>query len=530
MYNLKSTEKIKIQSSGHIYRYIHSAEIVEKISNYKLENKKSITQILTINGISFFDLFTSELACYHFPQAFLKKKSHYFLFHKIKFYLLNIFFSIKCIINSVLPKNKADYILPQKAIFLLSFTNRMYIDILHPLSIELNKNKNNSLVFLLEDNIQSAEDLNIRDAIYYNLLKGYNRKIYKETILLRNELKKAINQINIEKCVNDVLTDAEQEYLLFFTDLLKRFLNIYIPNIVKHVVIARNMLEKYNPTILISPDTADSKARIFAILAKKINIPYLEIQFGLAGDEAVEWKFSLANLIAVWGESSRQTIAKQLGSDEKLVITGSPRHDFLKNCNLTNTFRNLTGNKKIILLASTYHFKETNHVDISILKSMQLAISEAARINSNIFLIIKPHPHENVDETKDLFKSNSNSLFLDKNSDIRLAILNCDAFISYGSTSTIDAMIADKLVICPVFPGWDFSSDIFKNSGATLNPNNKIELFEIFNNINNDTFLEQYKNIFKKSRIFLKNYVYKSDGNGSKRIIDAIKNTFLLDI
>jgi len=529
MHKLKSTTKNIIHSTDSFYRYNHSAELVEKISNYKLKNKKSISQILTINGISFLDIFTSELAHYHFPQAFLKKKLNYFLLKKIKFEFVNIFFRIKYFIKSIVFDDN-NSILPTKAIFLLSFTNRMYVDILHPLAIELNKKKNNQLVFLFDDTIQSIKDLNISEAIYYNILNSFNKEIHKESSFLLNELKKCIDEINIEECVNNILTNHEHEYKIFFTDLLKRFFYIYMPNIVKQVVISRYLLEKHKPTIIISPDTADSKARIFAILANKYNIPYLEIQFGLAGEEAVEWKFSLANLIAVWGETSRQAISKHLGSDQKLVITGSPRHDFIKNNISNNNFINLSGNKKIILLASTYHFKETNHVDISILKTMQLAISESAQIHNNIFLIIKPHPHENVEETKELFKSNINSLFLDKDSDIRSAILNCDAFISYGSTSTIDAMIADKLVICPMFPGWDFNSDIFKNSGAILNPNNKQELFDIFNNINNDTYINQYKSVFKESGKFLEKYVYKTDGNGSKRIIDSIKNTFLLDI
>jgi hypothetical protein len=525
--NLKKSNNI--QSSDLVYRHNHSADLVKKISNYKLENNKTISQNLTINGISFFDIFTAELAHYHFPQVFLKKKLNYFFLKKIKHDIKLFFFKKNNLIDTKTQRNK-DFNLPQRGVFLLGFTNRMYVDILHPLALELNKNKNNSLVFLFEKTREYLKDLKISNAVYYNLNYCNNNKIRKDSINLIIELNKAINDINIDQCLNNILTEDDLEYLIFFKNLLKRFFYIYIPSIVKDVVIAQYMLEKYKPKILISPDTADSKARIFAILAKNYNIPYLEIQFGLAGEEAVEWKFSLANLIAVWGQSSQHAISKQLGNDQNIVVTGSPRHDFIKNYNSNNLFKNLTVNKKVILLASTYHFKESNHVDVSILRSMQLAISDAAKNNSNIFLIIKPHPHENEQETKLLFKDINNSLFLDKNSDIRSAILHCDAFISYGSTSTIDAMIANKLIICPVFDGWDFSSDFFKNSDATLNPTNEKEISEIFNNINNETYLELYKDIFTKNKKFLDKVVYKSDGNGSKRIIHAINNKFNLNI
>ena len=528
--NSKSNKTINRIKENFVYRCNLSADLVEKFLKYKVDNNKDIKEILTIDEISFLDIFTSELAHYHFPHAFLKKKSHHFLIYKIKSILSNKILFLKSFFQFYLTFKKENILLPQNSVFLLSFTNKMYIDILHPLASKLTNSNIKPPIFLLSDNMQLNEDLKINDAIYYNISHLYNKKINLEVSILRKKLIKSISKIDIDKCLKSILTEDEIVYFPYFKNLLQRFLYIYIPNIVKKVIIARNLLEDQYPSIVISPDTADVNTRIFAILAKCKKIPYIEIQFGLAGEEAVEWRFSLANLITVWGETSRLAIMKQLGSDKKLIITGSPRHDFIENYKPSNELRSLTRNKKIVLLASTYHYKENNHVDISILRSMQSAISEAAQLNSNIFLIIKPHPHENVEETKALFKSNYNSLFLDKNSDIRKVILNCDVFISYGSTSTIDAIIANKLIICPVFHGWDFSSDIFKSSGATLNPQNKIQLIDIFKNINNDTYLDAYKQIYENRENFLKEFVYKTDGNGSKRIIDAIKHTFLLDI
>jgi hypothetical protein len=530
MIKSESNKTINIIREDFVYRCNLSANLVERFLEYNVDNTKNIKQILTIDDISFLDIFTSELAHYHFPQAFLKKKSHHFLIYKIKSFFTNKLLFVKSLFNFLLSLKKENIFLPQKSVFLLSFTNRMYVDILHPLATKLNNTKKKSTIFLFNDNLQLDEDLKLNDAIYYNITQLDIKKNNLEVSILRNKLIKSISKIDIDKCLKSILTKDEIVYFPYFKNLIQRFLYIYIPNIVKKVIITRNLLENQNPSIIISPDTADVNSRIFAILAKSKKIPYVEIQFGLAGEEAVEWRFSLANLIMVWGETSKLAISKQLGSDKKLIITGSPRHDFIKNYKPTNEFNSLTRNKKVVLLASTYHYKENNHVDISILRSMQLAISEAAQLNKNIFLIIKPHPHENVEETKALFKSNYNSLLLDKNTDIRKVILNCDVFISYGSTSTIDAIIANKLIICPIFQGWDFSSDIFKNSGATLNPQNNLEIIDIFKNINNGTYLDRYKSIYKNRLNFLEELAYKTDGNSSKRIIDVINNSFMLNI
>jgi hypothetical protein len=258
-----------------------------------------------------------------------------------------------------------------------------------------------------------------------------------------------------------------------------------------------------------------------------MDIPCIDIQFGLAGEEAVEWRFLLANYAAVWGDSSKEALLKQKVRRDRIKVTGSPRHDLLINKNLGNLYAErkqlgIPESSAIILLASTYHFKSTNHVDINILHSMQSAISSAVAKTPGITLIVKPHPHENVRETRKIFGNCSNVIFVNKNSDIKSYITLCDAFISYGSTSTIDALIAGKFTICPIFPGWLFSSDIFKESGAVFVPETGEEIEKILLAISNGTYLAIKQDLESARQIFLNKYVYKPDGNASSRIAALI--------
>jgi hypothetical protein len=266
---------------------------------------------------------------------------------------------------------------------------------------------------------------------------------------------------------------------------------------------------------------------VFSFLANKYNVPSLDIQFGLAGEEAVEWRFLLSDKVAVWGDSSKEAILKQKISENKIVLTGSPRYDLLiqpdlKKILTKKKFLNIPSTAKIVLLASTYHFKKTNHADISVLKEMQISISEAIKKTDNIILIVKPHPHENVKETRAFFSKSKKIIFVNKDSDIRELIHLCDVFISYGSTTTIDALIAKKLIICPIFPGWSFSSDIFRDSGVSLNPVSKEEILSLFKSISDNSFLLIKEKLSFSRHLFLKNYIKNYNEPAAKNISELV--------
>ena len=55
----------------------YSANLVQKFGEYKFENGKSLVELLTINGISFWDLITSELAQTHFPIVLSTKRRNH---------------------------------------------------------------------------------------------------------------------------------------------------------------------------------------------------------------------------------------------------------------------------------------------------------------------------------------------------------------------------------------------------------------------------------------------------------------------
>lgn len=516
--------------SNLVYRLNHSADLVDKISKYKLNDGRSLTELFTIDGVSYFDFFTAELAHVHVPQVFLSKKDDSQLFEFFFPSLLKIrdsIYEISNIFNSISQISETS--VEQNSIVLLGFTNRMFVDILQPLIPKINERFNGKLIILLDNDLPATNNIFFHEAEIKHI-RNFNNK--NSSLFLRNIKRKlldAAREINLNMLLLDVLPSNDLIFLIKIKNLLNRVIYGYMQNSIKYVFPVNQFISKYNPALIISPDTADSRTRLISIIAKKNSIPNLEIQFGLAGDEAVEWRFSKADKIAVWGESSQDAMLKQSVNKDKIVLTGSPRHDILFSKqfdNLNLKLPQIPANHKIILLASTYNFKDKNHADISVLKSMQLSIGNAVTNIDNIFLLIKPHPHEDVNETISFYPKSSKIYFLNKDEDIKRFIPLCDAFISYGSTATIDALIAGKLTVCPIFDGWSFSSDIFKNSGATLNPRNDLELFEIFKTISSgshDVYLNKISN-FRK--LFLQHYIYRIDSKSSERIVDLSLKMF----
>jgi hypothetical protein len=527
--DLQNNKRDKLHSDV-VYRLNYSADLVEKIGSYIFSDGTTMRTKLTVEGISFWDFFTAELAHIHIPQVFLSEKNiKNALFELIKPELLKYKYKYKLqhLLSSKSGSGNHNFGPQEKNLLFLGYSNRMYADILFPLIKELKKDDRYSLTVLMDNKLQSLDAYSIDGCAYNFIWSDFGVDEFKRAKILNSKLQSAIKEIQIDNLLRDVLTKSDLKYYSEFKNLFDRLFRAYIPRVVNYVIATKYILKQQKPLIIISPDTADSRTRVFSFLANKYNVPSLDIQFGLAGEEAVEWRFLLSDKVAVWGDSSKEAILKQKISENKIVLTGSPRYDLLiqpdlKKILTKKKFLNIPSTAKIVLLASTYHFKKTNHADISVLKEMQISISEAIKKTDNIILIVKPHPHENVKETRAFFSKSKKIIFVNKDSDIRELIHLCDVFISYGSTTTIDALIAKKLIICPIFPGWSFSSDIFRDSGVSLNPVSKEEILSLFKSISDNSFLLIKEKLSFSRHLFLKNYIKNYNEPAAKNISELV--------
>ena len=502
------------------------AELIKNFGMANISKNKNLVDKLTFNEVSYWDVFSAEMCWRHLITASSAKSIFPFvkLFMKPKFLIIREWLKRKKI-KSSFKKNDNTH-LPKDAIIFLAFMPRMYFDILHPVILSLKKDKKNKIVVLTDQSGSFTNFPKIPGVIYRDIWSFWDKNLENKSKSFKNIVLKKIDKIYCEIQKGDSKKFLFGKHGKALRLSLKVLFNGYIPLILEQAIISEHILKKYEPKKIISPDASDARTRIYKLIGKNLNIPSLDIQFGLTGPEGVEWKFFVADKVAVWGKSAKDDLIKHGIKKDQILITGSPRHDALVSPNtkiINNLYKKykLNNKQKIVLYASTYtdksHYMYTNS---NVLDEMKIAVFETAKAHPNLTFLVKPHPVENIRESYILGKSIKNIIFIDKKEDITLLIHLSDYFLSFGSTSTIDALIVNKLSICPIFPGWPFSK-LFEKSKVVLIPRSKEELFNIFTKISKGVDIQE-KNLKKNTREFIKNHTFKTDGMSSFRLKNLI--------
>jgi len=498
------------------------ATLIERLGATTLPGGQTLSEALNIDEVPFWEIFAPELAYRHLTTAVASVGPFARAKQVLRPYLLRLKRGIKAQQKRRNIEDCASW--PAgKTVLCLAFTERMYRDVLEPVVERLIKRNTFSAV-VLQDAVQSGNrSLSMGNCVYQTTSQHLDANVQERLRHLKQTLAQVEKHFKSTRALAELKVGLDPILSNALEQLFHLLFKGYIPMIAPQAVLARHILEKHRPSIVLSPDTADSRTRVYALLCEKMGIPCLDVQFGLAGDEAIEWRFFAASRVAVWGESSKRFLVKHGVAEEKIHVTGSPRHDTLVNPpdEVFDSFRttfNQTEMRKIVVLASTY--TDTAHADFTdpdILREMKLAIFRAADCSPGLLLIVKPHPHENVDETRVLCGNCQNVVFAEQTSDIRAVISVCDAFISFGSTATIDALIAGKLAVCPIFPGWPFS-DVFRDSGAVLVPQSAVEVMTLFKKLEKGNLLEQKAALGGARSEYLQEISHQLDGLASARI------------
>jgi len=501
----------------------YSSSLVEKFGKSKLPNGETLAGTLTVEGISFWDVFSVEFAHSHIPTVLTSDVLSESILHRIIPYLSRLKHAVRDFVSNQHNTHGCSTWPTGKTFLFLGFTHRMYSDVLQPVVARLAMRKDCHVVVLSDQPWPDVKLSFAENCKYQTLWQHWNEQLGKQVSRLQKSIYQIVEDPQLLNVLLQMIPDADRALLTNFKNLFNRFFKAYLPRIVPQVVVARHILENHRPVMVITPDTADSRTRVYTLLCRHMSIPCMDVQFALTGDEGL-WRFLTVDCVAVWGDSSKEAMLKQKVSEERIIITGSPRHDCLVNLSKleVKSKRAILGvpeKSAMVVLASTYYVKA--HVKhaylLKILDAMKHAVFEAADKTQGIYLVVKPHPSENVRQTRSLAGKYKNIIFVPQESDIRELTRICDAFISFGSTATIDALVAGKLTICPIFSGW-VASDIFKNSGGTLVPESDEEIVNIFRMIANGSYHNIKARLEPARQDFLKRYVYRTDGMAAARI------------
>ena len=508
------------------------ASLVKALGGVSLKSRKTISQFLILqNKIPLWDIFAPELAWRHLTVLLAPRN----IFDDIKFWLKPILIRLKAFyLLKIKYTQRDDYTdIQTRGIICLALTPRMYFEVLAPIVEHLAVEKNQPILVLTWDD--TIKDVALKHKVityrsiwsfwdedcentYWSLIKSYKS--------LWRELSGQFTTIeNFDVDLDFSSAQLRQLFRLLFKG--------FIPSILYQAAIASSIFKNYEPSMVISSDVSDARVRLYSLMAKSLNIPTFDVQFGLTGDEAIEWCFFQSDYVATWGTASEQSLINLGVEKEKIVKRGSPRHDMLVNVSpervaeLKHQF-GLDANHKIILLAST--FTEPLHHQYAsreTLDNMKSSVFNSISNLDNVTMIVKPHPHEDVKATQNLKPDDDRIIFIDKAEDIRHLIIICDVFISFGSTATIDALIANKPCICPVFPDWPFSAE-FEKTEAVFSPKNEGDLNQVISDLLNakDNQLGlNAKSIKKLIAEVTENYQGDAAARISQSILYQLKNS-----
>lgn len=499
------------------------ASLIQELGKSMLPNGGTLAENFTFLGIPFWEVFAPELAWRHLTTVEAAKSPVSRIVLRVKPYIRNSWSALKNLLTRRSRKFVPENLLNSNAMICLNMTSRMYEDVLAPVVSYIRQNSSNQVIVLTigRDSLegQCSEPDVCCNLDYWDSDSEYMAR------RVREDLREFVRTGQISAAI-DAMHDVSSDMKASLQLMIHLLLKTYLPQIVDHAVVAKSILTRYRPSLVLSADTSDARCRIYTLLAAKIGIPSLEIQFGLAGDEAVEWRFFAADQVAVWGTDAKRALLKQGVPEASILLTGSPRHDSLVNQTAEGRAalraQHFSGDPRaIVLLASTY--VDSTHADFahpSVLREMKVAVVESAKRHQGLILAVKPHPHENVDEMQELINGAANIRLFDKNLDIRNLIVVCDVFMSFGSTATIDALVAGKPSLCPVFQGWPFSIH-FQETGAVFVPKSAEEIEAIFDEVESSGNLELPRNLLASQEEFLRKNAYLADGNASKRIGEA---------
>ena len=498
-----------------------SVDLIKRWGETRLPNGKKLVEMLTYDSIPFWEIVSVVIALHHLPKAlYLYKRPPLFLPRTLT-YLRR--FKYEMINRRHYPWKVRSHCWPTNPVFLfLGFQPYIYRDTLYPIVSNMASDKEISPVSLYEYLPLERSCKEIAGNQFQSIWQHWDSDVEDRAAKLKKLLRTAIKELKEMAILPQIIKNQEESLWLRMKDTFDWLFIAYLPYLINHFALARHILQNHCPEVIISPDISDPRNRLYCLLGRLLNIPTLEVQFGAYGQESLEWQFFLADRIAAWGQTSRVTLISHKVPAEKIVLTGSPRHDSMVSVSSSEVAQirlrlGIADGVLLVLFASTYLSVDNKIGDPSLIDSAKRSVFQAADQIDGISLVVKPHPNEKTGATKKLASGLRNILFVDKDRDIRELIRACDVFISLGSTSTVDAIIANKLVICPSFPGWVWS-DVFIGSGAILVPRSEEELFKCFKIMKDSERQKIIADLEPARQRFLRDWIFKVDGQASDRI------------
>jgi hypothetical protein len=490
-----------------------SARLVKAWGGAQLPNGQSLADVLTIGELSWWEVASPNLAAFYLPPylaptpraSALKRRLHPYGSW------------IKQQLSSIRPRARThsgcDEWPSESVVLFLGFSQYMHRDVLRPVVERL---KCRAVCLCDQDSMPMP--LPAGDT-WQRIWDHWDTDAAEQTRTTQASFQQALARLRAMRALPDVIRDGDQSLWRETRSLFDWLFLVYFPAMLPHAAVARHILERHCPALIVSADVDDKRNRVYCLLGRQLGIPSLEVQFGMCGVGNVEWRFFVADRLAVWGEQARDFMLSQNVPPNRMSVTGSPRHDGVitrghVSDRKTMASLGVQANQVTVLLACTF----SNLADRDKLAAVYKAIVRSAARCPNIVLIVKPHPGDPPKVARQFNRGAGGIIMADAREDIRALILDCDAFVTLGSTSTMDALLAGKPVIWPDLFHLRWWNDDFIKSGATLVARSEDELASCFRAVADGSVGAAQAALEPERQRFLERTIFRTDGQAAQRV------------
>ena len=500
-----------------------SAQLVKALGVSLLPDGRSLSDALTIDCIPYWEVFAVELSRIYLPHCLSGDGENGYFARRIKPTLVRAKYFARDLAR--LHKHRLQY--PEQpaseAILFLDFSDHMSRDVVQPVVRYLADHQDRIITCLRDREWHTYAGTSPPNVLYRTTWNFWCDELRLKARGLRRQLGLIKKSLTKSRTLEQMVYAIDPDLWGIIQPALNRLLIGEFASLIRHGVLSRHILERQSPSLVIAGDIADPRTRIYILQCKAMGIPCLALQFGMIGPASIEWRFFPADLVAIWGEDSKERLISHGIPSSQIAITGSPRNDSLFNFPASEVpaIKNklsIPEGHPVVLLASTFQLESYDkYSDPELLRAMKKAIFDSVDLFENIYLVVKPHPSEDENETKSFASTNPNVIFVARTEDIRELIKICDCFISFGSTATVDALLTNKLVVCPAFPGWVWSK-LFINTGAVHSPASPEEIRDFFKLISTDKHTALANQLAPARDQLVEHWIYRNDGLAAQRI------------
>ena len=416
------------------------------------------------------------------------------------------------------------------SVLLLEFNPVMYESLIHELG-KLGKN-----IFLLNQrrpavlnkkSLKILKKSNCKIIDLENFEKNVKSKISSEKKLLSKNLK---NLWKNDSLFENIFSIDSQTLWHSIKPTFSKMCDQRFTESLRRIILLNELFSKFKISeILEWAETGQEEKEVLAI-SKKYGIKSVMLQHSMFPIGEI-WKpfgrflalFShehQSDYQAIWGNLTHEYAISNNHSSEKLLITGSPKHDsfFSIEKNYDKTGK--------ILLATTGPpaiFTEDSTTDIFL--KYDRYIKEIFRVikknHPEKELIVKPHPQSDfINNALDLINETDSNAKIILDANLPELINECELVISFNTSSILlESIILEKPTISLITDDWAEENEIFKMNGVMSINNIESVESEISKIMTNDDYKSELKS---KAKQFLKNYL-SNHGTASKQLVEALE-------